>query len=586
MLGKKKKSIPSLDRRILRELFRFVKPYQRIFHLLIVLTLTLGVIGPIRPFLVQYTLDHYIASKDYPGLVSMTIGLLILLVIQVLVQYYLTYLSYWLGQHIAKDLRVQIYTHTTRLKTSFYQKTPIGRLVTRNISDTEMIVNVFSEGLATLLADLLQLLAVVAFMVYLDWRLALLSLAILPLLSLSVYLLKERLNATYKRVSDAVAQLNTFVQVRLTGMSIVQIFNREHQELAQFEALNAIHRNAHNKSVLYYALYFPVLEILRAIGISLVIWYGAHGAIKGHISLGKLTAFLMYLTIFFRPLYYLAERFNTLQMGLVSADRIIRLLENNEQVKNPGTYRPECVQGAITFDKVWFAYEGEDYILKNVSFHIQARQSLAIVGATGAGKSTIANLLERFYDAQQGMITLDGTNILDYDIRVLRQNIGLVLQDVFLFSTSIHENITLGNKEISRERVIEAAQLVGLDDFIQRLPGGYDYNVQEGGMTLSMGQRQLLAFARVLVYDPCILILDEATASMDTETEALIQKATARLLQSRTAIIIAHRLATIRHADKIIVLDQGEVREEGTHGDLLAQNGAYAALYNTQYQAA
>ena len=320
---------------------------------------------------------------------------------------------------------------------------------------------------------------------------------------------------------------------------------------------------AHNRSVLYYALYFPVLDILRAIGISLLIWYGACGVLKGQITLGKLTAFLMYITIFFRPLYYLIERFNTLQMGLVGADKIFRLLGHNEQAHHQGTYRPEGMQGAITFDRVWFAYQGDNYILKDVSFHIQARKSLAIVGATGAGKSTIVTLLERFDGAQKGTIALDGINILDYDIRVLRQNIGLVLQDVFLFSTSIHDNITLGNEAIPRERVVEAAQMVGIHDFIQSLPGGYHYNVQEGGRALSMGQRQLLAFARVLVYDPCILILDEATASMDTATEALIQQATARLVQSRTAIIIAHRLATIRHADEIMVLEHGRVRERG-----------------------
>lgn len=536
--------------------------------------------------MIQLAMDRYLAIGDYQGLLNITIWMLVLVVVQIVVQYYLTYLSDWLGQHVVRDLRVQLYTYTTQLRISFYNKTPVGRLVTRNISDTETLADVFSQGLAALLGDILQLVAMAAFMVYIDWKLAFLSLATLPLLFLSTHLFKEKLKDAIQEVRDVVTKLNAFVQSRVTGMSIIQTFSREAQESENFKALNEMHRKASNKSALYYAFYFPALEIIRAIGISLLIWYGTRGVIQEHVTLGKLTAFLMYLKMFFRPLYHLAERFNTLQMGIVSTDKIVKLLENKEQVENKGTYRPERLGGEVAFDHVWFAYAGKDYVLKDVTFHIQAQQSLAIVGATGAGKSTIINLLERFYDPQQGNITIDGVNVLDYDIRALRQNIGLVLQDVFLFSTSIYENITLGNRDIPKERVIEAAQLVGIHDFIQRLPGGYDYNVQERGMTLSMGQRQLLSFARVLVYSPCILILDEATASMDTETEELIQKATAQLLQSRTAIIIAHRLSTIQHADKIIVLEHGEVKEEGTHESLLAQNGYYAELYNVQYQVA
>ena len=586
MFSKKKSNDKILDRKVFSKLFIFVKPYQGIFYLLTILTFATGVLAPSRPYMIQLTIDRYVAVGDYQGLVSMTIWMLALLLIQMIVQYYLIYLSDWLGQHIVRDLRIQLYAYTTRLRTSFYNKTPVGRLVTRSISDTEALSDVFSQGLAALLGDLLQLLAMAVFMVYIDWQLALLSLAILPLLFISTYLFKEKLKDAYKEVRDAVAKLNSFVQSRATGMSIVQIFNREEQEFAKFSALNETHRKAHNKSILYYSLYFPSLEIMRTIGISLLIWYGAQGVIQGQVTLGKLTAFLMYLKMSFRPLYHLAERFNTLQMGIVSTDRITKLLENNEQVENKGTYQPERLKGEVAFENIFFAYEEEDYVLKGISFHIQAKQSLAIVGATGAGKSTVINLLKRFYEAQEGVISIDGVNILDYDIHVLRKNIGLVLQDVFLFSASIYDNITLGNKSISQERVIEAARLLGIHDFIQQLPGGYDYNVMERGMMLSMGQRQLLAFARALVYNPCILILDEATASMDTETEELTQKATIQLLQGRTAIIIAHRLSTIQHADKILVLDNGEIKEEGTHESLLAQNGYYAELYNVQYQVA
>jgi ATP-binding cassette subfamily B protein len=586
MIENKKKTINIFENGLLRKLFSFVKPYQGIFYLLLILTFVTGLLTPSSPYMVQLAIDRYVSTSDYLGLVSMTNWMILLLVIQTVVQYGLTYFSDWLGQHVVRDLRIKLYAHITTLSASYYNKTPIGRLITRNISDTEMLADVFSQGLAALLADILQLVAMIGFMVYIDWKLSLLSLVTLPLLFISTYFFKKYLKLAYKEVRDAVSKLNSFVQSHVTGMSIIQIYNREKTEEAKFVSLNEAHRKANNQSVLYYSLYTPSLEIMRAIGISLLVWYGARGVIQGYITLGKLTAFLMYLKMFFRPLYHLAERFNILQMGIVSAERIIKLLENKEKIDNKGLFQPKRLQGSVAFHHVWFAYENKDYILKNINFHIQAQQSLAIVGATGAGKSTIINLLERFHDPQKGSIEIDQVNILDYDIQSLRKNIGLVLQDVFLFSASIYDNITLGNPAISRERVIEAAQLVGIHDFIQRLPGGYDYNIRERGMMLSMGQRQLLSFARVLVYDPCILILDEATASIDTASEKLIQRATAQLLQNRTAIIIAHRLSTIRYADKIIVLDDGEIKEEGTHESLLAQQGHYAALYKVQYEVA
>ena len=579
MPGYKEQDKKTTDFQVLKKLTVFVKPYRRTFYLLTCLTFLLGVLAPLQPYLIQITIDQYVVLSDYKGLVRMASLLVVLLVVQSIAQYYQIYLSDWLGQHVIRDIRIQLYAYILRLRTSFFNKTPIGRLVTRNISDTETLANVFSEGMAALIGDILQMLLMVVFMFCINWRLALLSLATSPLIVMLTYRFKEKIKHALGAVRNVVAQLNVFIQERIVGMSMVQIFGREQRELAQFKELNKTHQDAGIKVVQYYALYFPVLSIINSVSISLLVWYGAQDAMQGIVTLGQLVAFLMYINLFFRPLHLIADRFNTLQMGIVSTDRIMRLLENDERVNNIGTYTPKHFQGAITFQNVWFAYEDKDYVLKDISFQVEAQKSLAIVGATGAGKSTIIHLLERLYEVQKGIIQIDGINIKEYALQALRGHVGLVLQDVFLFSGSIYENITLGNPDIARERVVEATQLIGMHDFILQLPGGYDYHVMERGLALSMGQRQLLAFARVLVYDPCLLILDEATASLDTESERLIKKATAMLMQNRTCLIIAHRLATIQHADNILVLKDGEIQEEGTHKALLAQGGYYTALY-------
>ena len=557
----------------------FVKHYRWTFYLLVFLTFFLGIVAALPPYLIQRTIDDYILPGNYQGLVKMTGVLMALLTIQGTVQYYQTYLSGWLGQHIIRDIRIQLYAHILKLRTRFLDKVPIGRLVTRNISDTEVLADVFSEGMAALIGDLLQMLCMVFLMVYSNWKMALVSLSTLPLMVMITYVFKEKLKHTFKIIRNAVAQLNSFVQEHIIGMHVVQLFNKEQHAMERFKELNKMHQKASIKAVFYYSWYFPMVSATSALGISLLIWYAAQGMLQGTLSFGQLVAFLMYIQLFSHPLHVIADRFNTLQLGIVSIDRILKLLGNGEQMDHQGTYSPKRLAGEVAFQHVWFAYEGAHYVLKDISFHLKAQTSLALVGATGAGKSTIIHLLAQFYQVQKGRITLDGRNINDYALHGLRKHIGLVAQDVFLFSGSIYENITLGNPAITKACVMDATARIGLHDFILQLPGGYDYPIMERGMALSMGQRQLLAFARVLVYDPCILILDEATASMDTASEQLIQKATATLMQQRTCLIIAHRLATIQHADKILVLKEGAIIEQGDHTTLLSQNGHYTALY-------
>ncbi len=563
---------------------KFAKPYIGKFYLLIFLTLLLAVLTPLRPYLIQITVDNYILEGNFGGLVNLTLIMVALLVLQAIVQYLHTYFSGWLGQYIIRDIRIKLYKHLLQLRLKFFDNTPIGRLVTRNVSDVETLSDVFSEGLAAMAGDLLQLIFILALMFYTDWELTLVILSTLPFLFLTTYIFKEKIKVAFNDVRTAVSNLNSFVQEHITGMSIVQIFNSEEKEYERFKEINQEHKRANLKSVLYYSIYFPVAEVIQAAGIGLVVWYGAKNVLVEDVTLGILIAFIMYIQMFFRPIRMIADRFNTLQLGIVSSDRILKLLDNKEHIPNNGTFAPPKLRGDVVFKNVWFSYVDDQYVLKDISFEVKAGETVALVGATGAGKSSIINLLSRFYDIRQGNISIDGTTLTEFDLDHLRSNIGVVLQDVFLFSDTISQNISLGNDNITQEKIAHAAELVGASKFIEKLPGGYDYNVMERGSTLSVGQRQLISFVRAMVYDPKIIVLDEATSSVDTETEEMIQAAIEKLMKGRTSIVIAHRLSTIQKADRIIVLDKGEVKEQGTHEELLALNGFYAQLHKMQYK--
>ncbi len=574
-----------VDFQVLKRLFRFAKPYIKQFYLLVFLTIFLAILTPIRPYIVQRAIDDFVPAGDYDGLVFMTSILIVHIILLAIVQYSHTYLSGWVGQVVIKDIRVKLYKHLLKLRLKFFDKTPIGRLVTRNVSDIETLANVFSEGIAALIGDLLQLVFLMGFMLYLDWRLTLVSLSTLPLLIFSTYIFKEKIKVTFNQVRNAVSNLNSFVQEHVTGMNIVQIFNAEKREMDKFKEINTDHTKAHIKSVLYYSIYFPVAEIIQAVAIGMAVWYGARGIlINTETGPGVIIAFIMYIQMFFRPIRMIADRFNTLQMGIVSSNRIFDLLDSKDHMADEGDYTPAEIKGNVSFKNVWFAYNDKDYVLKDISFEVEEGQTVALVGATGAGKSSVINLLSRFYEINKGEIYIDDHNLNEYDLGALRQHIGVVQQDVFLFSDTIRHNITLGNPDIPDNKMIEAAELVGVNKLIERLPGGYDYNVMERGSTLSVGQRQLISFVRAMVYDPKVIVLDEATSSVDTETEELIQNAIEVLMKGRTAVVIAHRLSTIQGADKIIVLDKGEIKEMGTHQELLENKGFYANLYQMQYK--
>ena len=574
-----------LDLDLLWRILKFAGPYKSIFYFTLSITIIIGLLAPVRPYLIKVMVDEFIPSQDTAKLLQYSIILVLILLAESLIQYYQIYFANLLGQNIIRDLRLKLYKTVIHFKLSFFDKTPIGTLVTRTVSDIETIAEVFSHGVISIFGEILKIFVIIGAMFFINWELALLSLSPIPLLIIATYIFKNAVKKAYEQVRTQVSALNTYVQEHLVGITIVQAFNREKREMRKFEEINAKHRDAHIRSVWAYSVFFPVVEILSAFAIAFLIWFGMDGVFKETLTFGDILLYIFFIFMLFRPIRQLADQFNVLQMGMVGADRVFKMLDLEEsEIENVGIINSGKVKGNITFENLSFAYTPGEPVLNNINFEIEAGQKVALVGATGSGKSTIASLIYRFYEYNSGAIRLDSHNIRDYELNFLRSQMALVLQDVFLFSDSIYNNITLRDPSISREKVIEAAKRVGVHDFIMSLPNNYDYDVRERGGVLSMGQRQLISFIRAYVNDPGILILDEATSSIDSETERLIQHATNQLTKGRTSLIIAHRLSTIRNADLIIVLEKGRVIEKGDHHSLLSQKGHYFRLFEMQFK--
>lgn len=576
------------DLAVLRRVFRYASPYKKKFYLSVTLAVLLAALTPLRPLLVQLTVDEYIAKSIPRMVVLMTLIQMGLILLETGMRFWFSFMTAWLGQSVVKDLRIAVYKKILGLNLSQFDKTPIGTLTTRTINDIESINDIFSDGLVPIIADLLSIFCVLTYMFWVDAQLTLIALIPFPVMIVATYYFKETINLSFFKVRNAVAALNAFVQEHLSGMHVVQAFASEEREFEKFKKINRQHRNANIKAIFAYSVFFPIVEIVLAMSIGLIVWWTAREALLLQQSQqGVVISFILCLNLLFRPLRVLADKFNVLQMGVIASERVFKVMDNEDFIpeSHVSAYKPENqMEGKVEFNKVWFSYNNGNPVLKDISFTISPGETVAIVGHTGSGKTTIISLLNRLYHIEKGAILVDDVNIAAYDLDYLRKNIGVVLQDVFLFSGTVLDNITLRNPEISKERVIEAARLIDMHDFIMRLPGGYDYNVMERGATLSMGQRQLLSFIRALLYNPSILILDEATSSVDTESEQLIQHAIDTLISGRTAIVIAHRLSTIRKADKIIVLDKGEIKEMGTHEQLLRAGGFYATLHEMQFE--
>ncbi|KRO55503.1 MAG: antibiotic ABC transporter ATP-binding protein [Cryomorphaceae bacterium BACL11 MAG-121001-bin54] len=572
-----------IDFILLKRVMKFAKPYKSHFFVAAIAAILLSVLGPMRPLLINHAIDNYIVIPNKEGLIKITQILISLLVLEGVIQFFYIYLSTWLGQHVIKDLRSKIFEHILSLKMKYFDNTPIGTLVTRTVSDIETIADIFSQGLLVIIAELLKLIVIIILMFYTDWRLTIIALLTIPVLLVATAWFKNNIKRTFQDVRTQIANLNTFVQEHIVGINIVQIFNRENAEYQKFFDINTKHRDSNIKGIFYYAVFFPVVEVLSSVSIGLIVWYGGQAILDGkNITVGELIAFILFIHMMFRPIRQLADRFNILQMGIVGCERVFKVLDTDEKILDNGALNIENTKGSIAFKKVNFCYKKDESVLKNLSFEIEAGKMLALVGRTGAGKTSIVSVLNRFYEIDSGHITIDGININEISLQSLRKNIALVQQEVFLFSDSILNNITLFDATISKEKVIAAAKEIGVDEFINSLPGDYDFVVAERGVTLSSGQRQLIAFLRVYVRNPKILILDEATASIDTATEELLQLALEKLATNRTTIVIAHRLSTIVNADKILHLENGSVLESGTHNQLLKNKGSYAEMFNFQ----
>jgi ATP-binding cassette, subfamily B, multidrug efflux pump len=574
----------AFDRKLFARVFAFTKPYRALFWTTFVLTVVLAFLGVVRPLLMGRMIDDHAMVGDGGGLLRITLIIVVLLVIETLIQFYQAYWTAWLGQAVTLDLRKRLFQHLLGFNLRWLDRTPIGTLVTRVVSDMETIEDIFSQGLLMIMGDLLKLVVVVAAMFYWNWQLALLSMIPIPLLLWSTNIFKNSIRKSFQDVRTQVARLNAFVQEHIQGMSVVQLFAREKQEYAKFQAINREHRKAHIRSVLAYSIFFPVVEILSAISLAFLVWWGVRDVLDGRATLGDIFIFIFFINMLFRPIRQLADRFNVLQMGMVGSERVFKLLDTEASIPDTGIIDTQGLRGDIRFEELWFAYLDEDFVLKGISFEARAGEMVALVGATGSGKSSIINVLGRAYEFQRGRVLLDGRDIHEYRLDALRRSIAVVLQDVFLFSDTVHNNITLNDPGISREEVIAAAIEVGAHDFIMRLPDGYDTEVRERGGILSVGQRQLLAFIRAAVHKPQVLVLDEATSSVDSMSEQLIQQATERITKGRTSIVIAHRLSTVQHADRILVLDKGRIVEQGTHQELLAIGGNYRKLYDLQFR--
>lgn len=581
MSTKSKKTSFLVDFHLILRIIKLAKPHKSTAYIALLLTILATILAPIRPLLVQYTLDYPIANKDVEGITIFSSFILIHLILNSIVVFGNTYISNLLGQKVIEDLRMRVYRHILSLNSCFFDKSKVGMLVTRSVSDVETISSFFSQGFISIVGDLAQIITVLIVMFYSSWQLTIISLCVLPLLIVASNFFRKGVRKSFQTVREKVSQMNSFVQEQIVGMEVVQVFGKQNQEYEKFEKINFEHKEANKRSIFYYAIYFPIVEILSSLALALIIFWTI--SYPTEASVGLISAFILYISLIFRPIRFIADRFNTMQMGMVSSNRIFELLDDDSEVEQSGSRILTNINGEIDFNHVTFSYERGVTVLNDLNFSVQAGKSLAIVGATGAGKSSIINLITRLYDCQNGEILIDGVDVKELDLNSLRKQVGVVLQDVFLFAGSVGENINLKNSAISAQQMEDAAKKIGAYGFIKKLVGGFNYEVMERGVTLSGGQRQLISFVRAMAANPRVLIMDEATSSVDSETEEIIQKAIKKLMVNRTSIIVAHRLSTIREADSILVLEKGSVAEIGNHKELMAKKGMYFTLFQKQF---